>query len=84
MMRRDPKPRKVRTLRDLKDVFDRGVIDKKYWTVCLDSGGAFLRYIGPNPEGYEPQKPLDLQLTTDPFDLLEEAMNAIGIPAERP
>lgn len=77
------KPRVVRTLADVRKAFQTGTIDRRWWTVCIDSGGCFLRYVGPNPDDKQPAEPVDLQLTTDPFELIEELMDMAGIPAER-
>lgn len=77
------KPKVIRTLADLKKAFASGVIQERYWTTCIDSGGCYLRYVGPNPDGMEPDRPADLQLATDPFELVEELMGMAGIPAER-
>lgn len=77
------KPRIVRTLADVRAAFQSGTIDKRYWCLCLDSGGCFLRYVGPNKEGFEPETSVDLRLTTDPYELLEEALVMACIPVER-
>lgn len=77
------KPKRIRTLGELKRAFADGTIDGRYWTTCIDSGGHNLRYVGPNTDGLEPDRPVELCLTTDPWELIEELMGMVGIPAER-
>ena len=76
------KPKKCWTLAQVRDAFKNEAV-RRYWTVCVDSGGHYLRYIGPNPEGMEPNPPLILDLPASPWELLEEALELAGIPAER-
>ena len=74
---------KCRTLADLKRAFAEITTLRRYWTVCIDSGGHYLRYIGPNPEGMEPEQPIILDLPCSPCELLAEALTLAGIPAEQ-
>lgn len=76
------KLRPIRTLVDLKKAFQTGEISDRYWTTCIDSGGCYLRYIGPNKEGMEPDEPVRLDLAKSPYELLAEAMHLAGIQAE--
>jgi hypothetical protein len=76
------KPKKCRTLAQVRDAFKDEAV-RRYWTVCVDSGGHFLRYTGPNREGLEPEPPIDLLLAPSPYELLAEALVLAGIPAEQ-
>lgn len=76
------KPKKCRTLAQVREAFKSEAVHR-YWTVCVDSGGCYLRYIGPNKEGFEPEPPIALDLPSSPWELLEEALMMAGIPAER-
>jgi hypothetical protein len=76
------KPKKCRTLAQVRDAF-RDEAVRRYWAVCVDSGGHFLRYVGPNPEGLEPAPPVVLDLPLSPYELLVEALEMAGIPAEQ-
>ena len=82
-MAKPRKPRTVRTLAQLRSAFMDGTINRKLWVLCLDSGGCFLRYVGPNREGMEPAKPVALELASSPYALLEEACELAGVPAEQ-
>ena len=76
------KPKKCRTLTQVREAFKSESV-RRYWTVCIDSGGCYLRYIGPNKEGFEPECPIVLDLSLCPWELLAEAFEMAGIPAER-
>lgn len=76
------KPKVIRTLEQLRRAFDDPDV-RKYWVVCIDNGGHFLRYVGPNKPGFEPSPPLELDLQSSPGRLLAEALELAGIPAER-
>lgn len=76
------KAKKCRTLAQVREAFKSEAM-RRYWTVCVDSGGHYLRYIGPNKEGLEPEPPIILDLPSCPWELLEEALGMAGIPAER-
>ena len=77
------KPKKCRTLAQVRDAFKNESV-RRYWTVCIDpSGHHYLCYIGPNPEGMEPERPLELDLPVSPWELLVEALELANIPAEQ-
>jgi hypothetical protein len=81
-----PKPL-IKTIAELRKAFAftpqfTHVIDPKYWIVSVDAGGCSLKYIGTNPEGLEPEKPVDLDLPTG-SGLIAELFHEAGIPAER-
>ena len=75
------KSKKCRTLVQVREAFKSESV-RRYWTVCVDSGGLYLRYIGPNKEGFEPEPPIVLDLSVIPWELLTEAFEMAGIPAE--
>lgn len=81
-MAKQRKPRVCRTLAQVRQAFDSEDV-RRYWTVCIDASGHFLRYVGPNAESLEPNPLLELDLEVSPWRLLVEALELAGIPAEQ-